>query len=124
MEKMRDSFVRAASQDERRRIAEAAQTLNAQIVTQIPLGEFWNVSATRGQYCQRRDEFDGHRLLGHRQGEPVAQERALAQFLRRSRCGAGISASAVFRRSRRTTGASRTRRSISSWARAVATASL
>lgn len=48
MEKMRDSFVRAASQDERRRIAEAAQTLNAQIVTQIPLGEFWNVSATRG----------------------------------------------------------------------------
>ncbi len=48
MEKLRESYIRAAGPDERRKIGEAAQALNAQIVTQIPLGEFWNVSAMRG----------------------------------------------------------------------------
>jgi peptide/nickel transport system substrate-binding protein len=47
MEKLRDDFARASTQDQRFKIAEAAQTLNAKIVTQISLGEFWNVTAAR-----------------------------------------------------------------------------
>ena len=47
MEKLRDDFARASTQDQRLKIAEAAQALNAKIVTQITLGEFWNVTAAR-----------------------------------------------------------------------------
>ncbi len=47
MEKLRGAYLRASGQGERKQIAENAQTLNAQIVTQIPLGEFRNVLAAR-----------------------------------------------------------------------------
>ncbi len=47
MEKLRGAYLRASGQGERKQIAENAQTQNAQIVTQIPLGEFRNVLAAR-----------------------------------------------------------------------------
>lgn len=47
MEKLRDDYARATTPQDRTRLAEAAQVLNTQIVTQIPLGEFWNVTAVR-----------------------------------------------------------------------------
>ena len=47
MEKLRDEYARATAPQDRMRIAEAAQVLNAGIVTQIPLGEFWGVIAVR-----------------------------------------------------------------------------
>jgi peptide/nickel transport system substrate-binding protein len=45
MEKLRDEYARAVTPQDRKRLAEAAQVLNTKIVTQIPLGEFWNVTA-------------------------------------------------------------------------------
>ena len=45
MEKLRDDYARATTPQDRARLAEAAQVLNTKIVTQIPLGEFWNVTA-------------------------------------------------------------------------------
>jgi peptide/nickel transport system substrate-binding protein len=45
MEKLRDEYARATTPQDRKRLAEAAQVLNTKIVTQIPIGEFWNVTA-------------------------------------------------------------------------------
>jgi peptide/nickel transport system substrate-binding protein len=45
MEKLRDDYARATTPQDRARLAEAAQVLNTKIVTQIPIGEFWNVTA-------------------------------------------------------------------------------
>jgi peptide/nickel transport system substrate-binding protein len=45
MERLRDDYARATTPQDRARLAEAAQVLNTGIVTQIPLGEFWNVTA-------------------------------------------------------------------------------
>jgi peptide/nickel transport system substrate-binding protein len=45
IEKLRDEFARAATPQDRKRLADVIQTLNTKIVTQIPLGEFWNVTA-------------------------------------------------------------------------------
>jgi peptide/nickel transport system substrate-binding protein len=47
MEKLRDAYARAATPEDRMRLAEAAQVLNTAIVTQVPLGEFWAVTAVR-----------------------------------------------------------------------------
>ncbi len=47
MEKLRDDYARAATPQDRKRLAEAAQVLNSAIVTQVPLGEFWGVTAVR-----------------------------------------------------------------------------
>jgi peptide/nickel transport system substrate-binding protein len=47
MEKLRDDYARAVTPQDRTKLAEAAQVLNTKIVTQIPLGEFWNVTAVR-----------------------------------------------------------------------------
>ena len=45
MEKLRDDYARATTPQDRARLAAAAQVLNTKIVTQIPIGEFWNVTA-------------------------------------------------------------------------------
>ncbi|MDE2364023.1 MAG: ABC transporter substrate-binding protein [Hyphomicrobiales bacterium] len=47
MERLRDDYAVATTPEARFKAAEAAQVLNARIVTQIPLGEFWNVTAVR-----------------------------------------------------------------------------
>src|SRR5262245_22202093 len=45
MEKLRDDYARTTTPQDRARLAEAAQVLNTKIVSQIPIGEFWNVTA-------------------------------------------------------------------------------
>ena len=45
MEKLRDDYARTTAPQDRARLAKAAQVLNTKIVTQIPIGEFWNVTA-------------------------------------------------------------------------------
>jgi peptide/nickel transport system substrate-binding protein len=45
MEKLRDDYARATTPQDRMRLAAAAQVLNTKIVTQIPIGEFWNATA-------------------------------------------------------------------------------
>jgi peptide/nickel transport system substrate-binding protein len=47
MEKLRDKFVRATTPDEKKAVAEEVQTYAMQIVTHIPLGEWFGVSAVR-----------------------------------------------------------------------------
>jgi peptide/nickel transport system substrate-binding protein len=47
IEALRQKFALADTQDERKSIAAALQTLNADQVTFAPLGEFWSVSASR-----------------------------------------------------------------------------
>jgi peptide/nickel transport system substrate-binding protein len=47
MEKVRDAYARATDPAEKRRIATEAQVLNTQIVTHIPLGEWYAVRAVR-----------------------------------------------------------------------------
>jgi len=52
MEELRDSYARATEIDEKRRIAEAIQLLNASIVVEIPLGEFFPVAAVRSNVAR------------------------------------------------------------------------
>jgi peptide/nickel transport system substrate-binding protein len=47
METLRDSYVRATSAAEKRRIAEEVQIYNTKVVTHIPLGEWFRVGAVR-----------------------------------------------------------------------------
>jgi peptide/nickel transport system substrate-binding protein len=47
MEKLRDAYARANDPAERQRIAVQAQVLNTQVVTHIPLGEWYAVGAVR-----------------------------------------------------------------------------
>jgi peptide/nickel transport system substrate-binding protein len=47
MEKLRDGYVRATSEGEKRRIAEQVQIYNTKAVTHIPLGEWFSVAAVR-----------------------------------------------------------------------------
>ena len=47
VEKVRDAYARATDPAEKRRIATEAQVLNTQVVTHIPLGEWYAVSAVR-----------------------------------------------------------------------------
>jgi peptide/nickel transport system substrate-binding protein len=47
MEKLRDKFTRAATQAEKKAIAEETQRYALQIVTHVPLGEWYGVSAVR-----------------------------------------------------------------------------
>jgi peptide/nickel transport system substrate-binding protein len=47
MEKLRDKFVRATTPAEKKAVAEEVQTYAMQIVTHVPLGEWFSVSAVR-----------------------------------------------------------------------------
>ena len=47
IEKLRDAYARASDPAEKKRIAEETQVLNTEVVTHIPLGEWYNVSAVR-----------------------------------------------------------------------------
>jgi len=47
METVRAAYARAISLTEKRQIAERAQVLNTTVVTHIPLGEWYGVSAVR-----------------------------------------------------------------------------
>jgi peptide/nickel transport system substrate-binding protein len=47
MEKLRDSYARASDPAEKKRISEEAQLFNTEVVTHIPLGEWYTVSAVR-----------------------------------------------------------------------------
>jgi peptide/nickel transport system substrate-binding protein len=47
MEKVRDAYARATDPAEKKRIATEAQVLNTQVVTHIPLGEWYVVTAVR-----------------------------------------------------------------------------
>ena len=47
MEKVRDAYARATDPAEKKRIATEAQVLNTQVVTHIPLGEWYSVGAVR-----------------------------------------------------------------------------
>jgi len=47
MEKLRDKFVRATTPAEKKAVAEEVQSYAMQIVTHVPLGEWFGVSAVR-----------------------------------------------------------------------------
>jgi hypothetical protein len=47
MEKLRDAYARATDPTENKRIATETQVLTTQVVTRIPLGEWYSVSAVR-----------------------------------------------------------------------------
>lgn len=47
MEKVRDAYARASAPADKKRIAEEAQVLNTKVVTHIPLGEWYLVTAVR-----------------------------------------------------------------------------
>ncbi|HMK78761.1 MAG TPA: ABC transporter substrate-binding protein [Xanthobacteraceae bacterium] len=47
IEKVRDAYARASAPEEKKRIATEAQVLNTQVVTHIPLGEWYQVGAVR-----------------------------------------------------------------------------
>jgi peptide/nickel transport system substrate-binding protein len=47
MEKLRDKFVRATTPAEKKAVAEEVQTYAMQIVTHVPLGEWYGVGAVR-----------------------------------------------------------------------------
>jgi peptide/nickel transport system substrate-binding protein len=47
MEKLRNAYARATDPAEKRRIATETQVLNTQVVSHIPLGEWYSVSAVR-----------------------------------------------------------------------------
>ena len=48
MEKLRDEYVKASSEAEKKAVAEKVQRYAMQIVTHVPLGEWFGVSAVRG----------------------------------------------------------------------------
>jgi peptide/nickel transport system substrate-binding protein len=47
MEKLRDKFARATTPEEKKAVAEEVQAYAMQIVTHVPLGEWFAVSAVR-----------------------------------------------------------------------------
>jgi peptide/nickel transport system substrate-binding protein len=47
MEKLRDSYARATTLEQKKKIAEEAQVYNTKVVTHIPLGEWFGVAAVR-----------------------------------------------------------------------------
>ncbi len=47
MERLRELYARAVEPEQKRKVAEEAQVLNTKVVTHIPLGEWFSVSATR-----------------------------------------------------------------------------
>jgi len=47
LEKLRDNFVQAATPEEKKAAAEAVQIYAMKVVTHIPLGEWYGVSAIR-----------------------------------------------------------------------------
>ena len=53
MEKLRDKFVSATTEDEKKAVAAEVQTYAMQIVTHIPLGEWYGVTAVRANVSTR-----------------------------------------------------------------------
>ena len=81
MEKLRDKFVRAITPAEKKAVAEEVQNYAMQIVTHVPLGEWFGVGAVRSQYRNHGRAAADPGVLGHDQ-EVTA--RALSS---RTQCG-------------------------------------